>query len=133
MERKALTIFVVEDDRGVASFLVDCFQEARGHKVITAGCIAESDAKASAPGFCPDVILHDHGLPDGSGPAAVRNLRKRFPNAKIVGTSAGESTVLPKRELEFLAAGADCFIPKPFMPLARLITIVETPRKEATR
>ena len=126
-----LNILVVEDDQAMGSFLVDCLQEGRGHKVVIAGSIAESEKETNAPGFLPDVILHDYQFPDGTGPGAVLMLRNRFPNAKIIGMT-GDSLETPVRRLEFLAAGADDFITKPFLDIKELVNAVETPRKEQT-
>lgn len=53
-------------------------------------------------------VITDYSMPHMTGAEVARHLRKRFPASLIVGTSLDN-----KRE-EFLAAGANAFLLKPF-------------------
>lgn len=60
----------------------------------------------------PDVVIVDPRLPDvRDGMALIRRLRTGHPEARIL--AVGWS---PEMEDEVLAAGADCFLRKTFMP-----------------
>ncbi len=63
-------------------------------------------------------IITDYDMPGMNGVELTRRLRKRFPLAIIIGMSGSD------RNIEFLSAGANDFLQKPFPALA-LATIVD--------
>ncbi len=63
------------------------------------------------------VIIIDYTLPDGFGTDILPLLKKKIPQAKIIGMSSFEVSN------KFFAAGADLFIRKPFeiVPFAKTV------------
>jgi signal transduction histidine kinase len=55
-------------------------------------------------------VLIDHRMPLMDGPDAVREIRQASPTVKIIGMSGHA----PTAGAEFISAGADAFLPKPF-------------------
>ena len=68
-----------------------------------------AQAVSMAPGLAPDVILLDLAMPVMDGMAALPELRRALPNARIVIFSGFEHQALAEQAL---AAGADDYIEK---------------------
>lgn len=99
------TVLVVEDSEDVRGPLCDIARMA-GFTVfecgdgVTAMDIAENHEI--------HIVITDFDMPGMDGAAVARFMRKRFPPVFIVGMSAGD------RSADFLAAGANVFLPKPY-------------------
>ena len=105
-----MRVLIVEDDRGIASFLEKGLQ-AEGHTVTLAGGVA-----AARPWLEPgqdgvDLVLLDLRLPDGHGEDLLRGVRARGLDIPvIVLTAKGEV----HEKVAGLDAGANDYITKPF-------------------
>jgi two-component system OmpR family response regulator len=112
------TILIVED----APSLREVWGEAltlNGHRVEVACSGAE--ALASLESSLPDVLLCDHRLNDIDGFAILRHLRASgAADSTYIIITSGSSEL---REAA-LAAGAHCFLPKPF-PITDLLDLIE--------
>lgn len=70
----------------------------------------------------PDIVTMDITMPQMDGVAAVREIKKSYPDAKIVMISAmGQQTMV----LESIEAGASNFLVKPFKE-EKIISILHT-------
>ena len=109
------TILVVEDDEKIREPL--CAQlEAAGFDVTCCdnGIVALDSARVK----CFAAVITDYGLPGLNGAEIARALRLQCPATFIVGISAG------RKEKDFLSAGTDVFLPKPFF-FRTLIDLVQ--------
>jgi len=90
-----------------------------GHEVMEAGTGAEAVEKYQADK--PDAVLLDITMPDMDGLAALKELRKVDPDARIaMVTAMGQQSIV----MEALKAGARDFVVKPF-DAARVMAAVE--------
>lgn len=87
---QALPVLVVEDSFLVAASLEDALIEA-GHRVLTAGSVAEAEAYLAGPGF--KAALLDFMLPDGNSLHLARRLHAR--GCKVAVVSGLDEDVLP--------------------------------------
>ncbi len=98
-------VLVIDDSMAVSGTLGDVL-EAEGYSVTRCG-----DA-AAALGLvgqgCFDIVITDHVMPGMKGVEMTKRLRFRCPGSFIIGISAGH------KEQEFLEAGADAYLNKPF-------------------
>lgn len=105
----AKTILVVEDDKGLQKYLKELFLD-NGYYVQVA------EDGASALNFVqklpPDLIILDLGLPNMSGEAVCMEIRKKYPDIRVVILTAkdGISDVVQGLDL-----GADDYMTKPFV------------------
>jgi DNA-binding response OmpR family regulator len=105
---RAVRILIVDDHEEIHELLTSALGRD-GHHTVSAGSVAE--ALAALADQAPDVIVLDLALPDGSGVALCRALRRRGERAPILLLTAhGDVT----RRIEGLDAGADDFLAKPF-------------------
>lgn len=102
------TILVVEDDEGIRTYLKELLLD-NGYNVITAsdGVTALNIIKKSLP----DVVVLDLGLPDMSGESIVTQIRKDFPELRIIILTAKDSV---HDMVHGLSLGADDYMTKPF-------------------
>jgi len=112
-----MRVLVVEDEKKMASFIRKALQ-AEG---LAVDVLHEGNgvaAAAAATGF--DVIILDIMLPGRDGLSVLRQLRERgIRTPVLLLTARGE----PNERVEGLNAGADDYLPKPFV-LAELIARV---------
>lgn len=102
-----LKVIVVCDDRGLISMLryaldsygLDVMFCDNGYEVIYGSMLGECD-----------VVVTDYDIPGMNGLELTRRLRKHFPRAHLIGMSGAD------READFLRAGANNFLRKPFVP-----------------
>ena len=108
-ERKTMecksNILIVEDTAEIREYLCHVLQNA-GFEVC--GCEDGASALDAAKESIFQVIIIDYCMPNISGADATRRLRERFPVSFIIGVSSND-----KKE-DFLAAGADAFLLKPY-------------------
>lgn len=114
-----MRLLIVEDDRKVAGFLEEGFQE-EGHAVTVARDGQEALDQARAAPF--DVILLDFMLPRLSGPEVLRTLRGEGLGTPVLMLTARDD---PRDVRNALEAGADGYLTKPFR-FAELLDRVET-------
>jgi DNA-binding response OmpR family regulator len=101
-------ILIVEDDENLRIALADNLED-EGHRVRTAGTVADADAALAAED--PDLIVLDIMLPDGDGYSLCSRYRK--------GGGAAMVLMLTARTLEDdlvrgFDAGADDYLAKPY-------------------
>ncbi|MBO8142027.1 MAG: response regulator [Firmicutes bacterium] len=103
-------VLVVDDAQFMRLRLNKLLTEA-GYEVVEAANGAEALEKyAQRPA---DVVLMDITMPQMDGLTALKELRQRFPDAKVVMCSAlGQQSAV----LEAIKSGAKDFIVKPFQP-----------------
>jgi len=85
--------------------------EDNGHEVALAENGREAVIKYAA--WRPDAVLMDITMPDMDGLAALREIRKLDPSARVaMVTAMGQQAIV----MEALKAGAKDFVLKPFQP-----------------
>lgn len=100
-------VIIIGDDRGLISLLQYALDSYglevifcdNGHEVLYGSMIGEFD-----------VVVTDYDIPGINGLELTRRLRKHFPLALIIGMSGADMGV------DFLRAGANDFLRKPFVP-----------------
>jgi len=112
-----MRVLVVEDEKKMASFIRKTLQaEGLAVDVLHEG----SSVAAAAAATAFDVILLDIMLPGRDGLSVLRQLRERgIRTPVLLLTARGE----PNERVEGLNAGADDYLPKPFV-LAELVARV---------
>ena len=112
------TLLLVEDDLEVQDFNVQLL-ENEGFAVLAAATLAEARAKIEN-GLCPDAIILDIGLPDGSGLEFLRTLRKNsdIPVLMLTGYTANEDIV------QAFQNGCDDYLTKPYEFKVLLVRIL---------
>lgn len=103
------TILIAEDDTGVQKYLKELLQE-NGYIVQTAGDGVQ--ALNSIQKFPPDLVLLDLGLPNMTGEAVCVEIRKKYPDLRVIILTAkdGVSDII-----QGLNLGADDYMTKPFV------------------
>ena len=102
LDRKVL---IVDDKEYIKKFLSDFFS-LNGHEVITASNGKEA-LDILKDGYC-SLLITDLNMPEMDGIELVVNIRNTDISLPIIGMS------LENKETEFLKAGADYFLSKPF-------------------
>lgn len=113
--KKGKNILVVDDTPHVRDFLYNLLQED-GFEVSV--CEDGISALNASIGSTFDVIITDYRMPFMNGVEVTKHLRLRFPASIIIGIS------MENARDDFLGAGADAFLFKPFKydELVKLIT-----------
>lgn len=103
------TILIAEDDAGLQKYLKELLLD-NGYFVQTAadGVLALNSIQKLAP----DLVLLDLGLPNMSGEAVCLEIRKKYPNVRVIILTAkdGVSDIV-----QGLNLGADDYMTKPFV------------------
>lgn len=105
----AHTVLVVEDDAGLQKYLKELLLD-NGYSVQTA-----SDGVAalnSIEKLAPDVVVLDLGLPNMSGEAVCMEIRKKYPELRVIILTAKDSV---SDIVQGLNLGADDYMTKPFI------------------
>ena len=113
-------VLVVEDDPLVTGALRILF-EATGHRFSEAGTVA--DALRVCTDDCPDVMLLDLTLPDGSGLDVLTSLRARGLTAPITAVLSGHDD--PELAKRCRTLGCREMLLKPVTPRVLLAKINE--------
>lgn len=105
----AKTVLVVEDDSGLQKYLKELLQ-SNGYFVQTA-----SDGAAALnqiQKLPPDLVILDLGLPNMSGESVCMEIRKKYPDLRVVILTAkdGAADIIHGLDL-----GADDYMTKPFV------------------
>jgi two-component system, chemotaxis family, chemotaxis protein CheY len=102
-------VLIVDDAKFMRMTLSNILNKA-GHEVVGEGENGK-DAVSLYRDLKPDLITLDITMPEMNGLEAVREIKKEFPNAKVIMCSAmGQQ----KMVVEAIEAGAKDFIVKPF-------------------
>lgn len=112
---KNKTVLIIEDDRAIRALLHD-FLGLYGFETrsVNNGLSALTALKKTY--F--DIIIADYSMPVMDGIEFIKAIRPQFPGVLIIGISGNCG-----RE-DFLQAGADAFLPKPF-DLLELLSLIE--------
>lgn len=103
----SIGILLVDDHHVVLDALGTALDRVEGLQIVgSAGCVSDIRGCATAP---PDVAVVDYHLPDGTGPDACREIKARWPDARILMLSAASSD---EEVLASVRAGADGFLTK---------------------
>jgi len=101
-------VLLVEDHQLVAEGIQALLDREADIKVIgVAGTV--KDAVAMSAADCPDVVIMDFRLPDGTGAQAGESIRTRHPHPSLVFVSGDDSE---DALLLAVQAGASVFLPK---------------------
>lgn len=105
----ANTILVVEDDQGLQKYLKELLLD-NGYSVQ----IASDGVQAlnSIQKLAPDLILLDLGLPNMTGEAVCLEVRKKYPDLRIIILTAKDGAA---DIVQGLNLGADDYMTKPFI------------------
>jgi DNA-binding NarL/FixJ family response regulator len=107
---QGVTILAVEDSR-FASDALRLLAQRSGARMRRADSLAAAHRHLLL--YRPDVVIVDHGLPDGDGAALIRVLSRQVARIAVFGTSGD-----PDARKTALAAGAAGFLDKPVGSLA---------------
>jgi len=123
LTRRLFTVLVVEDD-AVVRDLVRTVLQTEGLHVLEAGDADQARRLLETPPrFEPDLLVGDVVLPGQGGVALASELRKRFPDLRVLLMSGCGNRTLLWRALEDTARTA--FLPKPFAPHALIDAVRE--------
>lgn len=106
--KKQFDILIVDDEPEIG-LLLSAMLKDMGHAVKVSANLYE--ARQVLNGFCPDVVLLDLNLPDGSGFSFLPVVRELHPLAKVIICSAYDGPAERKRAE---ISGAETFLGKPF-------------------
>jgi len=118
-------ILVVEDDEGIASFLVKGLR-AEGYAPVVTGNAAAADRFLSDAREPFDLVLLDLGLPEVPGEEVLRRLRQRYATLPVIILTAKSGVGEKVRGLDL---GANDYVTKPFAfeeLLARIRAVVRS-------
>lgn len=103
------TILIVEDDAGLQTYLKELLLD-NGYSVqIAADGVAALNSIQKLP---PDLVILDLGLPNMTGEAVCAEIRKKYPNLRVVILTAKDSVA---DIVQGLNLGADDYMTKPFV------------------
>lgn len=103
------TILVVEDDASLQKYLKELLLE-HGYSVQTAGDGIQ--ALNMIQKSVPDLVILDLGLPNMSGEAVCLEVRKKYPDLRVIILTAKDSVSDVVKGLDL---GADDYVTKPFI------------------
>lgn len=103
------SVLIVEDDPGVQKYLKELLLD-NGYSVQIASDGIE--ALESIQKSQPDLVILDLGLPKLTGEAVVTEIRKNYPNLRVVILSAKDTL---NDIIQGLNLGADDYLTKPFV------------------
>lgn len=103
-----MRLLIVEDDTDVRDLLIELCED-EGYDVDGAGSVASATVALRARRY--DLVVLDLWLPDGSGTAVLRALRRVGSEMPVIVCSGRPDAVLRTRMFE---AGADAVLEKPF-------------------
>lgn len=109
MPMMAKNILILEDDPGLRKYLKELLLD-NGYSVQSVSTGA--DALNSIEKIIPDLVVLDLGLPDMSGESVCMEIRKKYPELRVVILTARDSI---SDIVEGLNLGADDYMTKPFV------------------
>ena len=120
-------VLVVDDDEGLARFIVEVLADA-GHHAEAAASGAAARRRVEAGAF--DVVVTDLRMPGESGLDLIAWLRRYDPRIAVLAITAFGSL---ETAVQAMRLGAADYIPKPFEPAALLLAIDKSLRAHAMR
>lgn len=118
-----MRILIVDDDGGMRLILGE-FLLAKGFEIILAADGLEGLMVLSSVKI--DLVISDVVMPGMDGKKFLREIKKRWPEMKVIMISG---TLTEQGEAEILALGAFCYMKKPFF-LPDLISKIEEAFRE---
>jgi DNA-binding NtrC family response regulator len=117
---KSCSILVIDDEPALREILSQVLTGA-GHRVVGAGNGKEASKALSARAF--DVVLTDVIMPEKDGMQVISELRKKFPEVRIIAMSGGGH--VPRDQYLKIAKGlgAHAVLEKPFANQKLLDTV----------
>src|SRR5688500_15613334 len=103
-EPDTVRVLVVDDHQMFAASLAQALQ-AEPDLLVVAQATSIAESRELVASAVPDVVLLDHRLPDGDGVAAIADLHRIRPSAKIVVLTASTSDRVLVAAMEAGAAG----------------------------
>ncbi|NQV48681.1 MAG: response regulator [Rhodospirillaceae bacterium] len=114
-------ILIIDDDEQIREMLRDILEEITGHPIDEA--MNGVEGLAAFESNPVDLVITDILMPDMDGIEMIIQMRRKYPDIKIIAISGGGRA----RQMDFLKiavkAGALRILPKPFTP-KRLLEIV---------
>lgn len=105
-------ILVVDHQRETRMVVEFSLGKIYGYDVVA--CASGAEALERAPGFAPDLVLLDVGMPELDGPATMQRLRAAGVAAPVVFFTSRQK---PEDLARYAQSGALATIAKPFDPL----------------
>jgi DNA-binding NtrC family response regulator len=117
---KSCSILVVDDEPALREILSQVLTDA-GHRVVGAGNGKEASKALTTGAF--DVVLTDVIMPEKDGMQVISELRKKFPEVRIIAMSGGGH--VPRDQYLKIAKGlgAHAVLEKPFANQKLLDTV----------
>jgi DNA-binding NtrC family response regulator len=113
------SILLIEDDRATSAHL-STILKLSGH---TVKCCFDGTGAVNLNGSSQfDVIISDYYVPGANGAHVIKALKHRYPSALIIGYSGRNM------KTQFMEAGADAFLFKPFQ-MQELIDMIQSCRR----
>jgi DNA-binding response OmpR family regulator len=120
------TILLVDDNERLTAFTARILESRMPGLDVHRACSC-AEARESVLEVCPDVIVLDWLLPDGSGMNLLIEIRQSLPWARIIVTSAESSAEFHKKAL---SCGAFDVVSKPF-DMGELASLVRSALENA--
>ncbi len=115
-KKEKKTVLIIDDNEAVSGVLREIILASTG---LTVSCCGDGQSALElSKGKCPDIVITDYRMPGMNGVELTRSLRARCPDTFIIGISAGH------KDKDFIEAGADVFLKKPF-PFKELIPMIQ--------
>ena len=117
---KSCSILVIDDEPALREILSQVLTDA-GHRVVGAGNGKEASKALTTGAF--DVVLTDVIMPEKDGMQVISELRKKFPEVRIIAMSGGGH--VPRDQYLKIAKGlgAHAVLEKPFANQKLLDTV----------
>jgi len=115
-----MTRLLLVDDHAVVRSGLKMLLSGHSEMEIVGEADSAAGALQEAERTHPDVILMDIGLPDKTGIEATREIKKRFPDVKVVALTIHEDE---EYFFQMLDAGASGYVPKRAAPEELLTAI----------
>jgi len=119
---KSCSILVIDDEPALREILSHVLSDA-GHRVVGAANGKEASKVLSSAAF--DVVLTDVIMPEKDGMQVISELRKKFPEVRIVAMSGGGHVSRDQYLKIAKGLGAHAVLEKPF-PNQQLLATIES-------
>ncbi len=114
-------ILIVDDEQPIVEY-IERVLKALDFEYETDNALTGFEAGDKLNQFGPDIVILDIKLPGINGYEVCRAIKQRDPNIKVIAIS-GSNNEATKRKV--IQAGADAFLPKPFVPKALLEEVMK--------